>query len=110
MKETASQKLYFKIGEIAQALKINTSVLRFWETQFSSLAPSKTRTGQRIYSQRDYEQIKEIHNLLYVQKLTIAGAKTRLSLGKSKRCDGTDSVELIQTVCHELKEIRKMLQ
>ena len=85
MTETASEKLYYKIGEVAEMLSINTSVLRFWESQFDVLSPSKTRTGQRLYSLRDFDQIKEIYRLLYVQKLTIAGARARLSLKKREK-------------------------
>lgn len=111
MSKAASEKLYYKIGEIAELLDVNTSVLRFWETQFENLSPSKTRTGQRIYSSRDFEQIKEIYRLLYVQKLTIAGAKTRLSLNrKAKTTAESDPAELLQTVCHELRELRKLIE
>lgn len=111
MTETASVKLYYKIGEIAEMLNINTSVLRFWETQFNTLSPSKTRTGQRLYSHRDFEKIKEIYNLLYVQKLTIAGARTRLALkGRDKNSAVSDSSEILNSLCHELKELRKLLQ
>jgi len=108
--ETASEKLYYKIGEIAEILNINTSVLRFWETQFETLSPSKTKSGQRLYSLRDFEQIKDIYKLLYVQKLTIAGARSRLSLKKKdKKTADSEPVELIQGLCHELKELRKLL-
>jgi DNA-binding transcriptional MerR regulator len=108
--ETASEKLYFKIGEIAETLNINTSVLRFWETQFSTLSPCKTKTGQRLYSRSDFENIKEIYNLLYVQRLTIAGAKARLSLKKKEQKQiQSDPAELIQSLCHELKDLRKLL-
>jgi DNA-binding transcriptional MerR regulator len=107
----ASEKLYYKIGEVAEMLKVNSSVLRFWETQFTQLSPSKTKTGQRLYSRRDLELLQEIYRLLYIQKLTIAGAKARLSLtGKKKSAAAGDSAELVQTLCHELKELRKLLQ
>jgi len=107
----ASEKLYYKIGEIAGMLSVNSSVLRFWETQFTELSPSKTKTGQRLYSRRDFELLQEIYRLLYVQKLTIAGARARLSLtGRKKHAAAGDPAELLQTVCHELKELRKLLQ
>lgn len=110
MTETASEKLYYKIGELAEILKINTSVLRFWETQFETLSPSKTKTGQRLYSKRDFELIKEIYRLLYVQKLTIAGAKSRLSINRrSKKSTDAEPAEILQELCHELKELRKLL-
>lgn len=107
---TASEKLYFKIGEIADLLKINTSVLRFWETQFTELAPSKTKTGQRLYSRKDLELLQEIYRLLYGQKLTIAGAKAQLALSRrQKKGAAGEGTELLQEVCRELKEIRKLL-
>lgn len=110
MTVTSSEKLYFKIGEAAEILKVNSSVLRFWETQFPELAPSKTKTGQRLYSRRDLELLHEIYRLLYVQKLTIAGAKTRLGLSGSKKDHAErDCAELLQTIRHELIELRKML-
>ncbi len=110
MTEAASGKLYYKIGEIAEILNIKTSVLRFWETQFDILSPSKTKTGQRLYSNRDFEQIKEIYRLLYVQKLTIAGAIARFSVTrKNSKSKEIDPAELIQRLCHELKDLRKLL-
>lgn len=110
MTGTASEKLYYKIGEVAEMLNVNTSVLRFWESQFDALSPSKSKTGQRLYSLRDFEQIKEIYRLLYVQKLTIAGAKARLSFKKKEKSGSeTEPAELLQGLCHELKEIRKLL-
>jgi DNA-binding transcriptional MerR regulator len=105
----ASEKLYYKIGEIAEILKVNTSVLRFWETQFTELSPSKTKTGQRLYSRQELELLQEIYRLLYVQKLTIAGAKARLAMTRRKKNTTGDTAELLQTLCHELKELRKLL-
>jgi DNA-binding transcriptional MerR regulator len=106
----ASEKLYYKIGEIAEILRVNTSVLRFWETQFNELSPSKSKTGQRLYSRQELELLQEIYRLLYVEKLTIAGAKSRLSLtGKKKKEAVVDCAELVQTICYELKELRKLL-
>jgi DNA-binding transcriptional MerR regulator len=110
MAETASEKLYYRIGEVAEILKVNTSVLRFWETQFAALAPRKTRTGQRLYSGSELELLKEIRNLLYVEKLTIAGAIARLSSsGKRNTQSGPLQNDLLGTVCQELKELRKLL-
>lgn len=106
----ASEKLYYKIGEIAETLQVNTSVLRFWETQFAELSPSKTKTGQRLYSRQELELLREIYRLLYVQKLTIAGAKARLALTRRKKSAAEQDVaEIVQTICFELKELRKLL-
>lgn len=107
---TASDKLYYRIGEVAELLKVNTSVLRFWETQFDQLKPQKTKTGQRLYSIRDLELVKQIHHLLYQEKLTIAGAKTRIT--PSRKSDATEKnelIELLRDVRQELQELRKFL-
>jgi DNA-binding transcriptional MerR regulator len=106
----ATEKLYYKIGEIAAMLDVNTSVLRFWETQFSELAPVKTKSGQRLYSASELELLKEIYRLLYQQKLTIKGAQAKLVLFRKKGSPGSpDPVELLQTISDELKELRKLL-
>lgn len=105
----ATEKLYHKIGEVAAQLAINTSVLRFWETQFSELAPVKTKTGQRLYSTAEVELLKEIYKLLYVQKLTIKGAKAKLAFYRKKGAESSpDPVELLQTISEELKELRQL--
>lgn len=72
-------KLFFKIGEVAELASLRPSVLRYWETEFSVLKPHKSRTGQRLYSRKDLELVLEIKTLLYVEKLTIEGARKRIS-------------------------------
>ena len=105
-----TEKLYYKIGEVAAMLAINTSVLRFWETQFSELAPVKTKTGQRLYSAVEVELLKEIYRLLYVQKLTIKGAKKKLALFRKKgTANHLDPLEMLQTISEELKDLRQLL-
>src|SRR5512133_3317890 len=110
MAGAATEKLYYRIGEIAEILKVNTSVLRFWETQFAVLAPRKTRTGQRLYSSSELELLQEIKKLLYVEKLTIAGAVARITyLGKRNNHAIVPTDELLRTVRQELQELRNLL-
>ncbi len=71
-------KLYFRIGEVARLCQLPTYVLRFWETEFPQLKPSKSSTGQRMYRRRDVESVLVIKDLLYEQGFTIAGARERL--------------------------------
>jgi DNA-binding transcriptional MerR regulator len=72
-------KQYFKIGEVARITSLNSSVLRFWETEFEILRPMKSHTGQRLYSKQDVQLLLRIKHLLYSEKLTIAGAKNKLA-------------------------------
>lgn len=72
------QKLFFRIGEVCDLIKVQPHVLRYWETEFPMLAPQKNRAGQRVYRRKDVEMVVRIHNLLYEEKFTIAGARKRL--------------------------------
>ena len=71
-------KLYFRIGEVAQLAHLPAYVLRFWETEFAQLKPVKSSTGQRMYRKRDVESVLQIKHLLYDQGFTIAGARQHL--------------------------------
>ncbi len=71
-------KLYFRIGEVAQLCRLPAYVLRFWETEFPQLKPTKSSTGQRMYRRRDVEHVVRIKQLLYSEGYTIAGAREHL--------------------------------
>jgi len=71
-------KLYFRIGEVGRLCGLPGYVLRFWETEFPQLKPSKSSTGQRMYRKSDVENVLRIKKLLYDQGFTIAGARQQL--------------------------------
>lgn len=71
-------KLYFRIGEVAKLCRLPAYVLRFWETEFSQLKPTKSSTGQRMYRRNDVETALQIKRLLYQDGLTIPGARQHL--------------------------------
>lgn len=71
-------KLYYRIGEVAEIVGVEPHVLRYWESEFHSIRPQKSRKGQRIYSRRDVERLLRVKDLLYTQGFTIAGARKRL--------------------------------
>ena len=75
-------KLFFKIGEVAELAGVEQHVLRYWEDEFETLQPNKNRSGQRLYEKKDVELILEIQHLLYMEKYTIAGAKKKLKENK----------------------------
>jgi len=79
------EKNYFKIGEVAEILELEPYVLRYWESEFKILKPSRTRTQQRLYHRKDLDLLMQIKDLLYIDKLTIAGAKQRLQKKNKKR-------------------------
>ncbi len=71
-------KLYFRIGEVANLCHLPAYVLRFWESEFPQLKPVKSSTGQRMYRKRDVENVLRIKQLLYEQGFTISGARQQL--------------------------------
>ena len=73
------EKLFFKIGEVCELAGVQAHVLRYWESEFPTLAPQKNRAGQRVYRKRDVEMALRIKELLYEDQYTIAGAKKRLA-------------------------------
>ena len=77
-KARVQKRLYYKIGEACKTLDIQPYVLRYWETEFPALTPSKSRSGQRVYSEKELEIIRRIKELLYDEGYTIAGAKKKL--------------------------------
>ena len=71
-------KLFFRIGEVAGLLSVEPYVLRYWETEFPSLAPKKSGTGHRLYRRKDVELLLKIKHLLYEKRYTIEGARQSL--------------------------------
>lgn len=68
-------KLYFRIGEVADLLGVEPYVLRYWEGEFPTLAPKKSGTGHRLYRRKDVELLLKIKFLLYEKRFTIEGAR-----------------------------------
>ncbi len=101
------EKQYYRIGEVATLLGVNTSVLRFWETEFSQLQPNKSRSGQRLYTKNDLALVIEIRRLLYQEKMTIPGARRQLS---QQRRTGTETAAPVSPDRDQfLEEIKRQL-
>ncbi len=72
---TQISKLYYRIGEVAKLLGVETSAIRHWESEFPGLRPRRTKTGQRMYSQHELQRLQEIKRLRFDQGYTIRGAR-----------------------------------
>ncbi len=92
--EPLPDKLYFKIGEVSEIVGVESYVLRYWETEFSALKPSKSPTQQRMYRKRDVEILLRIKKLLYDDMYTIAGAKKQLTRDGEKNSTPQMSLSL----------------
>ena len=78
------EKIYFKIGEVSEIVGVEPYVLRYWETEFELLKPSKAPSKHRLYKKRDVELLLEIKRLLYSEGFTIEGARKRLKEAKKE--------------------------
>jgi len=79
MKDFGLKKLYYSISEVSKLTDLEQYILRYWETEFDQLKPSKNRAGNRIYTNKDIKMILLIKRLLRKEKYTIEGAKKILS-------------------------------
>src|SRR5262252_415273 len=100
-------KIFFRIGEVCKIVDIEPFVLRFWETEFPTLAPEKSKSGHRVYKRKDIETVLRIKELLYERGYTIAGARKLLARGRSPKAE-RDAV--LVEVRKELQEILTLLQ
>ncbi len=78
--KNGEDKLYYSISEVADMTGLQPYVLRYWEKEFSVLKPKKNRGGTRLYTSKDIEVINRINHLRSKEKLTIAGARTKLMM------------------------------
>ena len=115
------KKLYYSIGEVGKMTELKQYVLRYWETEFPSLSPSKNRAGNRIYRVKDIQLIQYIKHLLYKRKYTIEGARQRVKqikpeqLKKFSELNNLDDLKLNDNpdqdkLIHVIREIKKGLK
>ena len=76
--EPIAKKAYYSIGEVCDLTGLKAHVLRYWETQFEPLRPTKNRAGNRVFRAKEIELILLVKHLLYEKKFTIDGARQRL--------------------------------
>ena len=81
------EKIYFKIGEVSEIVGVEPYVLRYWETEFEVLKPSKAPSKHRLYKKRDVELLLDIKRLLYTDGFTIEGARKKLRESKKEEKD-----------------------
>jgi len=104
------EKRYFTISEVSRASGVPEHSIRYWEKQFQLLRPIRKESGHRRYTERELEVLAEIKDLVYHQKMTLAGAKKALSRRHSRTAQENtqDAVSDGETL-KLLAEIRKDL-
>jgi DNA-binding transcriptional MerR regulator len=102
MEVEVPDKLYLRIGEVAEMTSLRPSILRFWETEFEQLKPVKSSSGQRLYSKSNVELILNIKKLLYSERLTIEGARKKIS--EQKKDISTNNQDMESRILREVRD------
>lgn len=95
-------KLYFSIGEVGEILKVNSSLIRYWEREFTEIKPRKNRKGDRSYTKADILLLHKIYILVKEKGYTLEGAKKALK--------ETPEADKNPDILERLKKIQKELQ
>jgi len=112
--ERIAKKVYYSIGEVCDLSGLKPHVLRYWETQFDVLNPTKNRAGNRVYRTRDVQVVLLVKKLLYDEKYTIEGANQKLIDMRREgdlKDEGHDVVapDFLTGIKAELEELRDLL-
>jgi len=112
MEESIPDKTYFRIGEVSSILGVEPYVVRYWESEFKSVKPVRTRSDQRLYRRKDLEELLTIRDLLYKDHYTIRGARNQLSRRGSiagQDSDVDQERQLLTDIKVILKQIREII-
>jgi DNA-binding transcriptional MerR regulator len=114
--DSGSDKIYYSISEVCSLTGLKPHVLRYWETAFPMLKPSKNQSGNRVYKREDIGLIKMISSLLYQERYTIDGARQKIEdmddLNEQmelKLEDTTVSAEMLDSIKKEISDIIGLL-
>ena len=105
-----SDKIYYKIGEVATRFNVNTSLIRYWEQEFEFIKPKKSAKGTRLFTRKDVDHFEIIHHLVKEKGMTIQGAKDYLK--RRKKEESIENLDVINTLKRTkslLEEVSKLI-
>ncbi|AXG68101.1 HTH-type transcriptional repressor BluR [Kordia sp. SMS9] len=102
-------KLYYSIGEVANAFGVNASLIRFWEKEFDEIQPKKNAKGNRKFTPEDIKHIELIYHLVKERGFTLEGAKVHLKEEKKKTLSNFEIIRKLQHIRAELVKIKDNL-
>ena len=102
-------KRYYKIGEVAKAFGVNTSLIRFWENEFDVLKPKKNKKGNRLFTPEDLKNLKMIYFLVKEKGFTLDGAKRKLKENPETLFSKHSIISRLEDIKNELIEIKSQL-
>ncbi|MGB2224369.1 MAG: MerR family transcriptional regulator [Polaribacter sp.] len=103
------EKHYYKIGEVAKAFDVNTSLIRFWEKEFDIIKPKKNKKGNRLFTPEDIKNFKLIYNLVKERGFTLEGAKQKLKKNPEGVFNNHEIISRLEAVKAEIIKIKNQL-
>jgi DNA-binding transcriptional MerR regulator len=103
-------KLYKTIGEVAEALNVKTSHIRFLEKNFALLQKERENNKNRKYSDKDIANLQLILHLTKDRRLTIEGAQKYLQNNKKVAQREFVVVQKLQSIKEQLLAIKSELE
>ena len=105
-----AERIYFKIGDVADKFKVNTSLIRYWEKEFDFINPKKNNKGTRYYSKKDIDNIEIVHHLVKVKGMTIQGVVDYLKSRKEENTIGElDVIATLKRTKQLLSDVKEVL-
>jgi DNA-binding transcriptional MerR regulator len=101
-------KLYYSIGEVALIFDVNTSLIRFWEKEFSIIQPKKNKKGNRLFTVKDIENFNKIYQLVKLEGYTLDGAKKALKAKETEPLTESQHTSN-ETIIERLEQIKSQL-
>ena len=103
------EKRYYKIGEVAKAFGVNTSLIRFWENEFDVLKPKKNKKGNRLFTSTDLQNLKLIYSLVKEKGYTLDGARKKMKENPKGIMDKHEMITNLENIKQELINIKNQL-
>ncbi len=103
------EKRYYKIGEVAKAFGVNTSLIRFWENEFDVLKPKKNKKGNRLFTSTDLQNLKLIYSLVKEKGYTLDGARKKMKKNPKRIMDKHEMITNLENIKQELINIKNQL-
>ena len=108
-KEKRITKLYYSISEVAGMFSVNTSLIRFWESEFDIIKPKKNKRGNRMFTKNDIDNFHLIFNLVKEQGFTLSGAKDKLKHNNKQMRENWEVIKSLKEIKTFLLELKKEL-
>jgi len=103
------EKHFYSISEVAEMFGVNTSLIRFWEREFSNIKPHKNKKGNRLFTNEDIEQVRLVYHLVKERGMTLKGAQQKIKQNPNDTIQEHEIVQRLKKVKSLLLEIKEEL-